>query len=108
MQHPPLTLTAKARQRWIGYDRLVLADAGRQRIGVDKDAGFEQLRMFQCPVALGRQLEKMLPNVKFHYVANAAGHQVQNDQPQLVGQADDGFPGRLKVASCNTPHSLLS
>jgi len=25
-----LTLTAKARQRWIGYDRLVLADAGRQ------------------------------------------------------------------------------
>ena len=55
MQHPPLTLTAKARQRWIGYDRLVLADAGRQRIGVDKDAGFEQLRMFQCPVALGRQ-----------------------------------------------------
>ena len=108
MQHPPLTLTAKARQRRIGYDRLVLADAGRQRIGVDKDAGFEQLRMFQCPVALGRQLEKMLSNVKFHYVANAAGHQVQNDQPQLVGQADDGFPGRLKVASCNTPHSLLS
>jgi len=108
LQHPPLTLTAKARQRWIGYDRLVLADAGRQRIGVDKDAGFEQLRMFQCPVALGRQLEKMLSNVKFHYVANAAGHQVQNDQPQLVGQADDGFPGRLKVASCNTPHSLLS
>ena len=86
MQHPPLTLTAKARQRWIGYDRLVLADAGRQRIGVDKDAGFEQLRMFQCPVALGRQLEKMLPNVKFHYVANAAGHQVQNDQPQLVAK----------------------
>ena len=48
MQHPSLTLTAKARQRWIGYDRLVLADAGRQRIGIDKDAGFEQLRMFQC------------------------------------------------------------
>jgi hypothetical protein len=90
LQHPPLTLTATARQRWIGYDRLVLADAGRQRIGVDKDAGFEQLRMFQCPVALGRQLEKMLPNVKFHnvkfhYVANA-GHQVQNDQPQLVAK----------------------
>lgn len=36
-------------------------------------------------VALGRQLEKMLPNVKFHYVANA-GHQVQNDQPQLVAK----------------------
>jgi len=85
LQHPPLTLTAKARQRWNGYDRLVLADAGRQRIGVDKDAGFEQLRMFQCPVARGRQLEKMLPNVKFHYVANA-GYQVQNDQPQLVAK----------------------
>jgi 2-hydroxy-6-oxonona-2,4-dienedioate hydrolase len=28
---------------------------------------------------------KMLPNVKFHYVANA-GHQVQNDQPQLVAK----------------------
>ena len=45
----------------------------------------KQLRMFQCPVALGRQLEKMLSNVKFHYVANA-GHQVQNDQPQLVAK----------------------
>ena len=67
----------------------------------------KQLRMFQCPVALGRQLEKMLSNVKFHYVANA-GHQVQNDQPQLVAKLMMGFPGRLKVASCNTPHSLLS
>jgi pimeloyl-ACP methyl ester carboxylesterase len=36
-----------------------------------------------APVVLGRQLEKMLPNIKFHYVANA-GHQVQNDQPELV------------------------
>ena len=27
--------------------------------------------------------KKLLPNVKFHYVANA-GHQVQNDHPQLV------------------------
>jgi pimeloyl-ACP methyl ester carboxylesterase len=36
-----------------------------------------------APVELGRQLEKMLPNVKFHYVVKA-GHQVQNDQPQLV------------------------
>jgi pimeloyl-ACP methyl ester carboxylesterase len=38
-----------------------------------------------APVALGRQLETMLPNIKFHYVANA-GHQVQNDQPQLVAK----------------------
>ena len=56
MQHPPLTLTAKARQRWIGYDRIVLADAARQRIGVDKDAGFEQPRMFQV-----RQATKYAP-----------------------------------------------
>ena len=38
-----------------------------------------------APVALGRQLETMLPNIKFHYVAHA-GHQVQNDQPQLVAK----------------------
>jgi 2-hydroxy-6-oxonona-2,4-dienedioate hydrolase len=38
-----------------------------------------------APVELGRQLEKMLPNIKFHYVAKA-GHQVQNDQPQLVSK----------------------
>ena len=38
-----------------------------------------------APVELGRQLEKMLPNVKFHYVAKA-GHQVQNDQPEIVGK----------------------
>ena len=33
-------------------------------------------------MALGRQLETMLPNIKFHYMANA-GHQVQDDQLQL-------------------------
>jgi pimeloyl-ACP methyl ester carboxylesterase len=38
-----------------------------------------------APVKLGRQLETMLPNVKFHYVAKA-GHQVQNDQPEIVGK----------------------
>jgi len=37
------------------------------------------------PVELGRQLEKLLPNFKFQYVPNA-GHQVQNDQPELVGK----------------------
>lgn len=38
-----------------------------------------------APVDLGRQLEKLLPNIKFHYVANA-GHQVQNDQPEVVSR----------------------
>jgi len=38
-----------------------------------------------APVELGRQLEKMLPNVKFHYIAKA-GHQVQNDQPELASK----------------------
>jgi pimeloyl-ACP methyl ester carboxylesterase len=45
-----------------------------------------------APVELGRQLEKMLPNVKFHYVAKA-GHQVQNDQPQLVNKLIMDFLG---------------
>ena len=38
-----------------------------------------------APVEQGRQLEKMLPKVKFHYVAKA-GHQVQNDQPEIVSK----------------------
>ncbi len=38
-----------------------------------------------APVELGRQLEKLLPNIKFQYVANA-GHQVQNDQPEQVSK----------------------
>lgn len=38
-----------------------------------------------APVELGRQLEKMLPNIKFHYVGKA-GHQVQNDQPEIVSK----------------------
>jgi len=37
------------------------------------------------PVELGHQLEKLLPNFKFQYVANA-GHQVQNDQPEQVSK----------------------
>jgi len=45
-----------------------------------------------APVELGRQLEKMLPNVKFHYVAKA-GHQVQNDQPQIVSKLIIDFLG---------------
>jgi pimeloyl-ACP methyl ester carboxylesterase len=45
-----------------------------------------------APVELGRQLEKMLPNIKFHYVAKA-GHQVQNDQPQVVSKLIMDFLG---------------
>ena len=45
-----------------------------------------------APVELGRQLEKMLPNIKFHYVAKA-GHQVQNDQPAIVSKLMMDFLG---------------
>ena len=34
-------------------------------------------------VELGRQLEKLLPNIPFKYIPKA-GHQVQNDQPEIV------------------------
>jgi len=37
-----------------------------------------------APVGLGRELEKLLPNIPRMYVP-AAGHPVQNDQPELVG-----------------------
>lgn len=36
-----------------------------------------------APVALGRQLEKTLPNIPFTFIPRA-GHLVQNDQPELV------------------------
>jgi 2-hydroxy-6-oxonona-2,4-dienedioate hydrolase len=45
-----------------------------------------------APVEMGRRLEKMLPNIKFHYVAQA-GHQVQNDQPELVSKLIMDFLG---------------
>jgi pimeloyl-ACP methyl ester carboxylesterase len=38
-----------------------------------------------APVALGRQLERALPNIPFTYIPQA-GHLVQNDQPELVTQ----------------------
>jgi len=38
-----------------------------------------------APVELGRQLEKLLPNISFRYVQKA-GHQVQTDQPELVAK----------------------
>jgi len=34
---------------------------------------------------LGRELEKMLPDIKFHWIHNA-GHQVQTDQPEQVAE----------------------
>jgi 2-hydroxy-6-oxonona-2,4-dienedioate hydrolase len=43
-----------------------------------------------APVDLGHQLEKLLPNIKFHYIPQA-GHQVQNDQPQVVGKLMKDF-----------------
>ena len=38
-----------------------------------------------APVELGRALEKLLPNIPFRYIPKA-GHQVQNDQPEIVSQ----------------------
>ena len=38
-----------------------------------------------APPELGQQLEKVLPNIPFTYIANA-GHQVQNDQSEQVGR----------------------
>lgn len=38
-----------------------------------------------APVELGRQLERLLPNISFKYIARA-GHMVQNDQPGLVSE----------------------
>ena len=41
--------------------------------------------MLYCTPTLGRQLEKVLPRIPFHYVPNA-GHQAQNDQPAVVSK----------------------
>jgi pimeloyl-ACP methyl ester carboxylesterase len=38
-----------------------------------------------APMEIGKQLEKLLPNVPFHYIPKA-GHQVQNDQPEVVSK----------------------
>jgi pimeloyl-ACP methyl ester carboxylesterase len=46
-----------------------------------------------APVEQGRRLEKMLPQVIFHYVAKA-GHQVQNDQPGVVSKLIMDFLGK--------------
>ena len=50
-----------------------------------------------APVELGRQLERLLPNISFRYIPRA-GHMAHNDQPALVSQLMieffSGFPGR--------------
>ena len=38
-----------------------------------------------APVALGHKLQPMLPDVKWHFIDDA-GHQVQTDQPEKLGQ----------------------
>jgi pimeloyl-ACP methyl ester carboxylesterase len=38
----------------------------------------------------GRELEALLPDIKFHWV-NQAGHQVQTDQPEIVAEIVDAF-----------------
>jgi pimeloyl-ACP methyl ester carboxylesterase len=48
---------------------------------------------------LGRKLEPLLPDVKFHWVANA-GHQVQTDRPDVVAEIVKAFTGaRQPVAT---------
>jgi 2-hydroxy-6-oxonona-2,4-dienedioate hydrolase len=36
-----------------------------------------------APPELGRELEKLLPNIPFHFIPNA-GHQAQTDQPKIM------------------------
>ena len=40
----------------------------------------------------GREIEALLPDIKFHWVKNA-GHQVQTDQPEVVAEIVDSFIG---------------
>ena len=42
---------------------------------------------FAAP-SLGRELEALLPNIRFHWV-KTAGHQVQTDQPEIVAEIVD-------------------
>jgi pimeloyl-ACP methyl ester carboxylesterase len=43
--------------------------------------------IFAAP-SLGRELEALLPDIKFHWV-KTAGHQVQTDQPEIVAEIVD-------------------
>jgi 2-hydroxy-6-oxonona-2,4-dienedioate hydrolase len=38
----------------------------------------------------GRELEALLPDIKFHWIKNA-GHQVQTDQPEIVAEIVDNL-----------------
>jgi pimeloyl-ACP methyl ester carboxylesterase len=46
---------------------------------------------------IGRQLEKLLPDVKFHWIPKA-GHQAQTDQPEIVAELIAGVPARVPAA----------
>lgn len=46
----------------------------------------------------GRELEALLPEIKFHWVKNA-GHQVQTDQPEIVADIVDGLLKQKRPAS---------
>jgi pimeloyl-ACP methyl ester carboxylesterase len=46
-----------------------------------------------APPELGRELEKLLPNIPFHFIPNA-GHQAQTDQPEALARLMiEHFPG---------------
>ncbi len=49
-----------------------------------------------APPELGRELEKMLPDIKFHWIHNA-GHQVQTDQPEQVAEIVDAMAGKRQA-----------
>lgn len=46
---------------------------------------------------VGRQVEKLLPDVKFHWIKNA-GHQAQTDQPEIVADLIRGVQARVPAA----------
>jgi pimeloyl-ACP methyl ester carboxylesterase len=52
--------------------------------------------IFALP-ALGRELEALVPDIKFHWVKNA-GHQVQTDQPEIVAEIVDQLLKRTSSA----------
>jgi pimeloyl-ACP methyl ester carboxylesterase len=50
--------------------------------------------IFAAP-SLGRELEALVPDIKFHWVAKA-GHQVQTDQPEIVATIVDSLIRRTQ------------
>lgn len=46
-----------------------------------------------APPELGREIEKLVPDIKFHWVKDA-GHQVQTDQPEIVAEIVDKLVGK--------------